>query len=97
MSKLICNIYRSSKKEGMYLYVSKQDMLKKVPDQLLALFGKPELAMTMLLTPDKPLLRTSADQVMEAIEQQGYYLQMPPSPDEDMQAIAQQNSKLGQL
>lgn len=94
MSKLICNIYRSRKKQGMYLYVSKQDMLQRVPEQLLEMFGLPELAMTMLLTPEKTLARVQAAQVIETLEQQGYYLQMPPQPDADMQLLASKNDKL---
>jgi uncharacterized protein YcgL (UPF0745 family) len=30
MTKLLCNIYKSRRKEGTYLYVSLQDDLKRV-------------------------------------------------------------------
>ncbi|OSO73817.1 hypothetical protein B6N17_007910, partial [Stutzerimonas stutzeri] len=34
--KLICSIYKSPRKDGMYLYVDKRDALKRVPEGLLA-------------------------------------------------------------
>ena len=46
--KKICTIYRSPKKEGMYLYVDKAEDLARVPEALLQSFGKPEQAMTLL-------------------------------------------------
>ena len=77
--KLLCEIYRCSKKEGMYIYVDKKHGLKKLPDALNKQTGKMELAMGLIITPDKKLARANAKDVLEAIEAQGFYLQMPPS------------------
>jgi uncharacterized protein len=94
--KIICQIYRSPKEEGMYLYVKKEDALTKVPDELLRLFGKPQAAMVLLLTPEKKLARVNVNKVMEELNQQGFYLQMPPRTDEDaeMVKVRSYNSKL---
>lgn len=94
--KIICQIYRSPKEEGMYLYVKKEEGLSKVPDELLKLFGTPQPAMVILLTPDKKLARVSVDKVAESLETQGYYLQMPPRNEQDpeMQSMRAKNSKL---
>lgn len=78
MSKLLCDVYKSRKKDETYLYVSRNDGLSKVPDELKELFGAAELALTMIMTPDKQLARTDGARVLEQIEQQGFYLQMPP-------------------
>ena len=78
----------------MYLYVEKTAGLKSVPEALLHRFGLPQSVMTMLLKPGQRLASTSADKVLAAIEQQGFYLQLPPSADAEMQAMASQNSKL---
>ena len=51
--KIICTIYKTRKKEGMYLYVDKKEDLSRVPEELLNQFGKPELAMTMLLSENR--------------------------------------------
>lgn len=94
MTQLICGIYRSTLKEGMYLYVEKQKQLALVPEALLTLFGKPEYAMTLLITPEKKLAHADAKKVMTAIETEGYYLQMPPKIHSYMEAVHLQNSKM---
>lgn len=78
----LCAIYRSKKKEGMYLYVSKRDEFDRVPESLLQMFGKPEFSMFFNLTGGKSLLRAKNEDVMQLLEEQGYYLQMPPPPEE---------------
>ncbi|WP_111412433.1 YcgL domain-containing protein [Billgrantia lactosivorans] len=80
--KLLCEIYKSSRKEEMYLYVDKRQGLAEVPEALLERFGKPVAAMTLILTPDKPLARARASDVMAAIRDKGFYLQMPPAKEE---------------
>jgi len=92
--KLICEIYKSPKHEGMYLYVRKSDAMKKVPEALLEKFGKPKAAMVLLLTPEKKLARANTEKVIASIKESGYYLQMPPPKDQEMQAINLKNSKL---
>jgi|TARA_B110000259_G_C13923854_1_gene365945 uncharacterized protein YcgL (UPF0745 family) len=76
--RIICSIYRSKKKDEMYLYVDKTKALSLVPEGLLAMFGKPEHRMDMLLTADKKLAKASGADILSDIEAKGYYLQMPP-------------------
>src|SRR3954467_8590872 len=94
--KIICQIYRSPKEEGMYLYVKKEEGLTRVPEALLNLFGKPQPAMVLLLTPEKKLARVSVEKVAETLDTQGYYLQLPPRNEQDpeMQDVRAKNSKL---
>ena len=94
--KIICDIYRSPKKDQLYLYVPKLQGLKGVPAALLEMFGTPALAFTMVLTVDKKLAKEDATKVMAALVEQGYFLQLPPVNDDDayMQAIAQHNCKI---
>ncbi|XKE44140.1 YcgL domain-containing protein [Halomonas organivorans] len=80
--KLLCEIYKSSRKDEMYLYVDKRRGLEDVPEALLERFGQPVSALTLILTPDKPLARAKAAEVMAAIEEKGFYLQMPPAKEE---------------
>lgn len=94
MSKQICKIYRSSKNEAMYLYVDHQEDLDRIPEPLLQRFGKPTLAMTLALSLDKKLARADIAKVLEAIREQGYYLQLPPSPEAYMQELRNKNDKL---
>lgn len=80
--KRICSIYHSSKKTGMYLYVLRADALKRVPAQLLELFGRPKHAFDLVLTPERTLLREDITEVLKNLDEQGYHLQMPPPEDE---------------
>lgn len=89
----ICSIYRSAKVEGMYLYVDKTEDLTRVPEELLQRFGRAELAMTLLLTPARKLARFDVAEVLRAIEQQGFFLQMPPRPEQDAAATRILNEK----
>ena len=92
--KKLCSIYRSSKREGMYLYVDKADDLSRVPDALLSRFGKPELVMTLLLHAGRPLARVDVNKVLADLQQQGFFLQLPPQPQADTLNIHQQNTKM---
>ncbi len=97
MSGVLCNIYRSSKKEGMYLYVDNKDDLEKVPEELFGVFGKPVFSMSLLITKDKKLARADAAKVLQEIDEKGFYMQMPPSLIGENGSLIQKNSKLGQL
>lgn len=94
--KLLCDIYKSAKENEMYLYVKKQDGLERVPPLLLERFGRPVHVTTLILTAAKKLARADIDKVLEQLEINGFYLQMPPPPEAYMQAINAKNSKLAQ-
>lgn len=82
MRKILCEVFKSRHKEEVYLYVEKTNGLADVPEVLLEHFGDPVPVMTMLLSEDKPLARADAGQVIGAIAEKGFYLQMPPAKDE---------------
>src|SRR5690554_4293549 len=82
--KLFCSIYKSPRHEGMYLYVERSNGLKDLPEPLLERFGRPRHVNDMILDPARPLARVDVAQVMTKIREQGYYLQLPPPPDQDL-------------
>lgn len=88
--KKICSIYRSPRKNEMYLYVLKADELKRVPEPLLAVFGAPQLVFSLVLSPDKPLAREDIHKVLENLETQGYHLQMPPPEDDYIEHLPEE-------
>ena len=96
--KRLCEIYKSLREDEMYLYVDRTDGLSRVPAPLLARMGKTALVTTLALTPGRKLARADAGKVLAAIAEQGYYLQMPPSKDQlidaPMQALGARNEKL---
>lgn len=81
---IICSIYRSPRKDEMYLYVDKKEGLSRVPDALKEMFGTPTHVMDMPLTSERKLARADTTKVMDGIRDQGFYLQMPPPKEEYM-------------
>jgi len=79
--EMLCAIYKSKRKPGCYLYISKRDDFSAVPDILMQSFGKPQFLMPFNLRGSKPLVHADKDEVMEKITQQGFYLQMPKQDD----------------
>jgi uncharacterized protein YcgL (UPF0745 family) len=82
--KRICSIYRSGRVDGMYLYVDKKEDLARVPEALLQNFGRPQFAMALLLHSERKLAHADVNAVLEAIEKNGFYLQMPPKDEEPL-------------
>jgi uncharacterized protein YcgL (UPF0745 family) len=79
-----CWIYKSSRKEEMYLYLDKEDAYEDLPDMLKQHFGKAVFVMQLELSPERPLARADVTAVMAALDEQGYYLQMPPKLEPEM-------------
>lgn len=82
---VLCQVFRSSRQQEMYLYVEKSRGLDAVPDELLARFGTPTPVMVLLLTPERTLARADVGAVLASIAQQGFYLQLPPTPAQLLQ------------
>jgi len=72
-----CFVYKSIKKADSYIYLNEKDNFEKLPEQLLMLFGKPEFTLELDLTVDRKLALADAQQVLQSLDNQGYYLQMP--------------------
>ncbi|ASU16681.1 YcgL domain-containing protein [Actinobacillus pleuropneumoniae] len=91
MSTNLCAIYKSPKREGMFLYVAKRDQFDNVPEALRQMFGKPQFVMLFNLNGEKQLKRSKNEEVLQAIETQGFFLQMPPPPENLLKAFLEQN------
>lgn len=87
---MLCAIYKSPKKEGMYLYIEKRDDFSTLPETLLALFGKPQFVMLFNLLGQKKLAQIDNQTVLEQIKQQGFYLQMPPPIENLLDSLKQE-------
>lgn len=85
--KIMCSIYRSKHKDGMYLYVPRKKDMSELPEPLMQFFGQPQLAMDLVLTPQRTLARENIDTVLRNLESQGYHLQMPPPADDYVQHL----------
>jgi hypothetical protein len=75
-------IYKSTKKEELYLYISKKDDFSDVPQELYNSMGKePVFVMELELSPERPLAREDVNTVIKNLETQGFHVQMPPRPE----------------
>lgn len=77
-NKIITEVFRSPRRDEMYLYVDKTKGLQNLPEELLEHFGTPEPVMTLLVTPTTRLARVQAAEVFQSLRSKGYYLQWPP-------------------
>ena len=75
-------IYKGSKKYDSYLYIEQEGDFSRVPEILLEAMGKLELVMNLELNGEKKLVRADVQQVMEALEQDGFYLQIPDKSEQ---------------
>lgn len=99
-ARRLCEIYKSLKHREMYLYVDRDEGLERVPEELLDQVGKTARVTTLELTPERKLVRARAAEVLAAIEEKGYYLQLPPAKEQRlemearMRELAARNEKL---
>lgn len=75
---MLCAVYKSRKKADTYLFIERRDDFSRVPEILLTTFGPPLLVMVTKLNPARPLGMSDIGKVMNALREQGYYLQLPP-------------------
>ncbi|AYA40270.1 YcgL domain-containing protein [Xenorhabdus nematophila] len=75
---MICVIYRSLKRDQTYLYIEKKDDFSRVPEALLKTFGQPQYSMMISLSNRKKLANADIEKVKTALNEQGFYLQVPP-------------------
>ena len=85
----LIQVYKSTHKDEMYLYVDKKEDLSRVPEPLLKQFGTPKKVMLIPLTPEKKLARAQAQDVLDQVKEQGFYLQMPPAKSEQVDDYVQ--------
>lgn len=74
-----CDIYKGNKKAEMYLYVDSEQGLETIPEALIASFGELELVLSLQLTKTRKLAQVDVVTVIQALNDNGYFLQMPPS------------------
>ena len=76
-----CFIYKSLKKDYLYLYVAEKDDFSKVPEALFDRLGKMEFVMDLELSPERKLAREDAGKVIESLKEQGFFVQLPPQKE----------------
>ena len=77
-----CYVYRSNKKPGMYLYIVEKDDFSDVPESLIKLLGDVVYSFEFDLSKGRKLVKAEAQEVLRIINENGYFLQMPPAKNE---------------
>ncbi len=73
-------IYKSSRKDELYIYLAKKDDFSEVPQSLYDSMGKePIFVMELELSEQRPLARENVMTVINNLENQGFHVQMPPA------------------
>lgn len=75
------SVFRSSKKNDTYIYVRRGQSWDDLPESLRGIFGQPVHAMDLIMTPERKLARTTGKQILDALAEKDFYLQMPEEQD----------------
>lgn len=82
-----CDIYRSSKKDEMYMYIARpnypdhkepENPFEGVPATVLQAFGKATFVMHLELHQERKLARVNVLHVLDSLQTKGFFIQMPP-------------------
>ncbi|MXZ80742.1 MAG: YcgL domain-containing protein [Gammaproteobacteria bacterium] len=75
-------VYKSSRKTDTYLYVASRDDFSRVPDGLIHLLGELTAVLRFDMAKRERLAQADIETVARSLEENGYYLQLPPSTTE---------------
>ena len=83
-----CDIYKFSKKEDLYVYIARpdypndtteiKDWLAILPKAFRQAIGREAFVMHLDLANTQKLARVDKQEVLEKLQSQGYFVQMPP-------------------
>ncbi len=93
--EIACAIYKTAKRDGLYLYVKEQDDFSDVPPEVMQQFPKPEHVFDLELSASRSLARVDVMVVMKNLETEGFYLQMPPKAENPIDTITLPDSLHG--
>lgn len=88
VSTMHCSIYKSSKKDEMYMYIpcpvpsaneaERADPLLALPEAMRSAFGRAIFIMNLELSESRKLARVNVLHVMDSIQNRGFFIQVPP-------------------
>ncbi|MCL1039105.1 YcgL domain-containing protein [Shewanella submarina] len=87
---MLCAVYKSSRKADTYLFVNKRDCFDDVPEALMEMFGAPQLVMVFPIAQREHLGLADINRVRTELADKGYYLQLPPPPENLLQSHRQE-------
>lgn len=76
--KINCDIYKCANKADTYLYLKAGMQTQDLPDGLQLLLGGLTQFLSLKLDESSKLAQVSASHVLAALDDHGYFLQLPP-------------------
>ncbi|MGR8941457.1 MAG: YcgL domain-containing protein [Gammaproteobacteria bacterium] len=73
-----CYIYKSIKKQDIYIYLRNRDDFTCLPAPLLESLGRMEFVFCLEITPERKLANADPSRVIDNLSQHGFFLQLPP-------------------
>lgn len=86
-------IFRSERKEGLYVYLKEKENLQSLPAPVLKQLGNATFTMEIELTADSKLGQEDAATVLGSLESQGFHLQMPRNIELELDLIARRDDE----
>lgn len=74
-----CFVYKSLKKDELYLYIDRKDDFSKLPEPVFKSLSPLQFVLELELTPERRLAREDAVKVLDSIKNKGFFVQMPPT------------------
>ena len=74
-----CFVYKSLKRDELYVYLDKKDNFSVIPDTLAESLGRLAFVMELELTPQRKLARENAEAVIASLQNKGFFVQLPPT------------------
>jgi hypothetical protein len=73
-----CVVYRSKRKDELYLFLAKEEDFDCIPEGIRKSLGQLEKAMELELTAESKLARSDAAEVLKNLKEHGFHIQLPP-------------------
>ncbi len=77
--KIKCEVYRCTRKADTYLYLKTGLETEDLPEGLVVLLGELTRFLSLELDRHSRLAQADARDVVAALDEQGYFIQMPPA------------------
>ncbi len=91
---MLVSVYKSSKMQETYLYITKRDDFSAVPKALLDTFGPPNFVMIFPLQKRQSLALVEIEKLTSELNEKGFYLQLPPPKENLLKAhLAEHQNK----
>ena len=71
-------VFKSAKRNDFYLFLQADREFESLPRELRLSFGTPIFVMDLMIDEQRSLARADTLKVLSALEENGFYLQLPP-------------------